>query len=99
MGIFNKKNEVETNITFEDTPSGKRKYNVLLDVVNSITETKPEVALALTENIPESPALYRVRGWAFADHLSENELSRMLYLFIKELDKVDDELIEMIKAK
>ena len=67
MGIFNKKNEVETNITFEDTPSGKRKYNVLLDVVNSITETKPEVALALTENIPESPALYRVRGWAFAE--------------------------------
>jgi hypothetical protein len=35
----------------------------------------------------------------YADHLSENELSRMLYLFIKELDKVDDELIEMIKTK
>ena len=35
----------------------------------------------------------------YADHLSENELSRMLYLFIKELDKVDDELIEMIKEQ
>ena len=35
----------------------------------------------------------------YADHLSENELSRMLYLFINELDKVDDELIEMIKAQ
>ena len=34
----------------------------------------------------------------YADHLSENELARMLYLFIKELDKVDDELIEMIKG-
>ena len=32
----------------------------------------------------------------YADHLSENELTRMLYLFIKELDKVDDELINMI---
>jgi hypothetical protein len=35
----------------------------------------------------------------YADHLSENELSRMLYLFIKELDKVDDELIEMISEQ
>ena len=33
----------------------------------------------------------------YADHLSENELSRMLYLFIKEIDRSDDELIEMIK--
>ena len=33
----------------------------------------------------------------YADHLSENELSRMLYLFIKEIDRIDDELIEMIK--
>ena len=35
----------------------------------------------------------------YADHLSENELSRMLYLFIKEIDRVDDELIEMIKTR
>ena len=34
----------------------------------------------------------------YADHLSENELSRMLYLFIKEIDRVDDVLIEMIKT-
>jgi hypothetical protein len=33
----------------------------------------------------------------YADHLSETELSRMLYLFIKEIDRVDDELIGMIK--
>ncbi len=35
----------------------------------------------------------------YADHLSEEELSRMLYLFIKEIDRVDDELKEMIKKK
>jgi hypothetical protein len=29
----------------------------------------------------------------YADHLSEEELSRMLYLFIKEIERVDDELI------
>ena len=34
----------------------------------------------------------------YADHLSENELSRMLYLFIKEIDRIDDELIEMINV-
>lgn len=34
----------------------------------------------------------------YADHLSENELSRMLYLFIKEIDRVDDELVSMIKT-
>lgn len=32
----------------------------------------------------------------YADHLSENELSRMLYLFIKEIDRIDDELLAMI---
>lgn len=32
----------------------------------------------------------------YADHLSEKELSRMLYLFIKEIDRIDDELIKMI---
>jgi hypothetical protein len=31
----------------------------------------------------------------YADHLSEIELSRMLYLFIKEIDRVDDELVAM----
>lgn len=31
----------------------------------------------------------------YADHLSETELSQMLYLFIKEIDRVDDELIRM----
>jgi hypothetical protein len=35
----------------------------------------------------------------YADHLSETELSRMLYLFIKEIDRVDDELIGMIKSR
>ena len=35
----------------------------------------------------------------YADHLSETELSRMLYLFIKEIDRVDDELIGMIKTQ
>ena len=35
----------------------------------------------------------------YADHLSENELSRMLYLFIKEIDRVDDALLEMIKSQ
>lgn len=34
----------------------------------------------------------------YADHLSETELSRMLYLFIKEIDRVDDELLSMIKT-
>lgn len=33
----------------------------------------------------------------YADHLSETELSRMLYLFIKEIDRVDDELLKMIE--
>ena len=35
----------------------------------------------------------------YADHLSEIELSRMLYLFIKEIDRVDDELINMIESQ
>lgn len=34
----------------------------------------------------------------YADHLSETELSGMLFLFIKEIDRVDDVLIEMISA-
>ena len=29
----------------------------------------------------------------FADHLSETELSSMLYLFIKEVDAIDDEIL------
>lgn len=67
MGIFNRKNEIDTNITFDDSPAGKRKYNVLLDVVNSIAETKPELALKLSENIPQSPSLIRMRGWAYSE--------------------------------
>ena len=31
----------------------------------------------------------------YTDHLSETELSRMLYLFIKEIDRIDDELVAM----
>jgi hypothetical protein len=34
----------------------------------------------------------------YADHLSEIELSRMLYLFIKEIDRVDDQLIAIIES-
>jgi hypothetical protein len=67
MGIFRRNNQVETKITFEDTPAGKRKYNVLLDVVNAIAEEKPDLALTLTENIPTSPSLLRIRGWAYAE--------------------------------
>lgn len=33
----------------------------------------------------------------YADHLSQDELTSMLYLFIKEVDGIDDELIAMIK--
>ena len=35
----------------------------------------------------------------YADHLSETELSRMLYLFIKEIDRVDDELVNMVDTQ
>jgi hypothetical protein len=34
----------------------------------------------------------------YADQIAENELSRMLYLFIKEIDRIDDELFKMIST-
>jgi hypothetical protein len=34
----------------------------------------------------------------YADHLSEDELKSMLYLFIKEVDAIDNKLITMIKT-
>ena len=34
----------------------------------------------------------------YADHLSEDELKSMLYLFIKEVDAIDSKLITMIKT-
>ena len=34
----------------------------------------------------------------YADHLSQDELTSMLYLFIKEVDAIDNKLISMIKT-
>lgn len=50
------------------------------------------------ELLAESTHVVHAIMTLYADHLSESEFSRMLYLFIKEIDRVDDELIAMIKS-
>jgi hypothetical protein len=50
------------------------------------------------EHLEENTHIVHAILTLYADHLSETELSRMLYLFIKEIDRVDDELLNMIKT-
>ena len=47
------------------------------------------------EHLEENTHIVEAILTLYADHLSETELSRMLYLFIKEIDRVDDELVAM----
>lgn len=51
------------------------------------------------EHLVENTHKVQASMTLYADHLSEDELSRMLHLFIKEIDKIDEDLLEMILSK
>ena len=49
------------------------------------------------EDLPASGHHIQASLVLFADHISDEELSRMLFLFIKEVDHIDGDLIQMSK--
>ncbi len=79
MGIFTKKVDVRFDPnTFHDTPEGRRKLNVVMDLANSLIEEDPDLALELIAGVKMHPDLHKIRGWAYAE---KEELPKALEEF------------------
>jgi hypothetical protein len=68
MGIFGRKSDNNIDLSaFDDTPVGRRKLNVLMQIAIHVRSDRPDVTLEITANVTNHPDLYRIRGWAYAE--------------------------------